>query len=63
MSLFYKEFGRAEIGGIIVVQLNMDNTASVVMSSWPGSGNKLNVIDCGHMRVGVIQFALKQDPH
>lgn len=60
--LFYKEFGRAEIAEEIIGSTKRgqnSHSSSVVMSYWPGSGSKLDEIDYGRMRVGVVQFFLK----
>ena len=57
MPLFYKEFGRAGTACIIVGSTKRGQhcqSSSVVMSYWPGSGYKINVIDYRRMRVSVI---------
>ena len=60
--LFYKEFGRIEIAGDIVGSAKKgqnSHSSSVVMCYWPGTGDNLEVIDYGRMRVGVVQQYLK----
>ena len=62
--MFYKEYGRLEIAGDVVGSTKRgqnSRTSSVVMSYWPGTGDKINddVINYERMRVGVIQYFLK----